>query len=123
SAGYALSMIQRVFYGDLGLRSEEVKGYDLNTREHLTLWPFMALFLITGLFSPYWMRSIDSYGTLTADKPDRFEGSPIRRVETESYGPSASTQQPGAFVDPTLAAAAQGKPAPDPKTLNKGARY
>ena len=120
SAGYALNMIQRVFYGDLGLRSEEVRGYDLNIREHLTLWPFMALFLLMGLFSPYWMRSIDSYGTLTADKPDRFEGSPIRRVETETYGPGARTGQPGGFVDPILGAAAQGKPAPK---LNKGARY
>ena len=121
SSAYALSMIQRVFYGELGLRSEEVPGYDLNGREHATLWPFMALFLLMGLFSPYWMRSIDNYATLTADKPDRFEDSPIHHVETETYGPSVRLQAPGAFVDPTLAAAAQGKPAPD--KLNKGARY
>ena len=135
SAGYALSMIQRVFYGDLGLRSEEVAGYDLNLREHLTLWPFVALFLCMGLFSPYWMRSIDGYGTLTADAPDRFEGNHVRHLETEIYGRAADADgpaegnivihahQPGAFLDPTLAAAAQGKPAPDPKKLNNGARY
>lgn len=119
SAAYGLTMIQRVFYGELGLRSEEVRGSDLSIREHLTLWPFMALFLLMGLFSPYWMRSIDNFGTLTADKPDRFEGTPIRRIETETYGPTAVSPKPG-FLDPDLAAAAQGKPAPK---LNPGARY
>ena len=119
SAAYALSMIQRVFYGDLGLRSEEVPGSDLNVREHLTLWPFMALFLLMGLFSPYFMRAIDSYGTLTADKPDQFEPTRMRHTESETYRPVATNGNPG-FVDPTLAAAAQGKPAPK---LNKGARY
>ena len=119
SAAYALSMIQRVFYGDLGLRSEEVRGYDLNLREHVTLWPFITLFLAMGLFSPYWMRAIDSYGTLTANRPDRFEGYPVRHIETESYSGLDRTRD-GGFLDPTLAAAAQDKPAPK---LNKGARY
>jgi NADH-quinone oxidoreductase subunit M len=126
SASYALLMIQRVFYGRLGLRSEEVSGYDLTAREHIELWPFVVLFLTMGLFSPYWMRSIDTYGTLVADKPARFEASPIRRVESESYGPvaretpDATKCPPSSFLDPCLAAAAQGKPAP---ALNKGARY
>jgi NADH-quinone oxidoreductase subunit M len=121
SAGYALSMIQRVFYGDLGLRSEEVRGYDLTGREHATLWPFVALFLCMGLFSPYWMRAIDSFGTLTADKPDLFNGNHIRHLETEDYNRAAEIPAtPGGFVDPNLAAGAQGKPAPK---LNPGARY
>lgn len=120
SAAYALSMIQRVFYGDLGLRSEEVAGFDLNAREHATLWPFVALFLCMGLFSPYWMRSIDSYGTLTADQPDRFNGNRVRHLETGAYGRAGELSTPGGFVDPGLAAAAQGKPAP---ATNKGARY
>ncbi|MGI4831735.1 MAG: complex I subunit 4 family protein [Janthinobacterium lividum] len=120
SAAYMLLMIQRVFYGRLGLRSEEVTGWDLNLREHVELWPFVALFLIMGVASPLWMRSIDGFGTLTADKPEHFESSPIRHVESESYTPVAANGRQGAFADPILAAAAQNKPAPK---LNKGAQY
>ena len=69
SAAYMLWMIQRVFYGSLGLRSEEVTGWDLDPREHLELWPLAALFLIMGIASPFWMKAIDTYGTLVADKP------------------------------------------------------
>ena len=94
SAAYMLTMIQRVFYGRLGLRSEEVAGWDLSPREHLELWPFIALFLIMGVASPLWMRSIDSFGTVTADKPARFENSPIRHTESESYTPVAVINKP-----------------------------
>lgn len=118
SAAYALSMIQRVFYGDLGLRSEEVAGSDLNLREQVTLWPFVVLFLLMGLFSPWWMRSIDGYGTLVVHRPDRFQGAPTHHLETDIYGRASEGQTP--FLDPALAAAAQGKPAPK---LNPGARY
>ena len=62
-----LWMIQRVFYGRLGLRPEEVTGWDLTAREHLELWPFAALFLIMGVASPLWMRAIDTYGAPTAN--------------------------------------------------------
>jgi NADH-quinone oxidoreductase subunit M len=63
-AAYMLWMIQRVFYGAIGLRPEEVSGWDLSPREHLELWPFAALFLIMGVASPLWMRAIDTYGTV-----------------------------------------------------------
>ncbi len=66
-AGYMLWMIQRVFYGSPGIRTEEVQGWDLCAREHLELWPFIALFLVMGVASPLWMRAIDTYGTTTAD--------------------------------------------------------
>jgi NADH-quinone oxidoreductase subunit M len=65
-AAYMLWMIQRVFYGKLGVRSEEVTGWDLTAREHLELWPFAALFLVLGVASPLFMRAIDTYGTATA---------------------------------------------------------
>jgi len=65
-AAYMLWMIQRIFYGGLGLRPEEVSGWDLTTREHLELWPLAALFLIMGIASPLWMRAIDTYGAATA---------------------------------------------------------
>ncbi len=94
SAAYMLTMIQRVFYGRLGLRSEEVTGWDLSAREHLELWPFIALFLIMGVASPFWMRSIDGFGTLTADRPTQFEPGAIKHTETESYTSQTSTPRP-----------------------------
>jgi NADH-quinone oxidoreductase subunit M len=62
SAAYMLRMIQRVFYCDVGPKPQAVAGWDLDAREHLALWPMVALFLAMGLFSPLWMRAIDSYG-------------------------------------------------------------
>lgn len=61
-AAYMLWMIQRVFYGAMGLRPEEVRGWDLTAREHLELWPLAVLFLVMGVVSPYWIRAIDTYG-------------------------------------------------------------
>jgi NADH-quinone oxidoreductase subunit M len=94
-AAYMLWMIQRVFYGNLGLRSEEVAGWDLTPREHIELWPLMALFLLMGIASPLSMKAIDTFGTLTADKPTHFETSPINHTESETY-PSATNQTTGA---------------------------
>ena len=90
SAAYMLLMIQRVFYGRFGLRPEEVAGWDLTAREHVELWPFMALFLVMGIASPLWTRAIDTFGTLAAHSADRFEATPIRRTASESYTPVAS---------------------------------
>lgn len=89
-AAYMLSMIQKIFYGRLGLRPDEVLGWDLCSREHLELWPFAVLFLFMGLASPQFMRSIDTYGALTANKPAHFEPTEIKHIETETYGPTAS---------------------------------
>jgi len=50
--------------------------------------------LIMGVFSPFWMRSIDTYGTLTADKPIHFEPGSIKHTETETYTPTAQLQLP-----------------------------
>jgi NADH-quinone oxidoreductase subunit M len=59
SAAYMLTMIQRVFYADLGPKPESVTAPDLDAREHLALWPMVALFLIMGIASPLWMKAID----------------------------------------------------------------
>ena len=117
SAAYMLWMIQRVFYGRLGLRPEEVQGWDLTPREHLELWPFAALFLIMGVASPLWMRAIDTYGAPTANVPVNFAPNDLKHSESETY---SSAVKPTVFVDPNLAAAAQHKPAP---TTNQGAHY
>jgi NADH-quinone oxidoreductase subunit M len=67
SASYMLWMIQRVFYGSLGHRPNEVTGWDLSPREHAELWPFVVLFVAMGIFSPVWMRAIDTFGAPTAN--------------------------------------------------------
>ncbi|MDQ2763904.1 MAG: Fe-S-binding domain-containing protein, partial [Pseudomonadota bacterium] len=66
SASYMLWMIQRVFYGDLGIKSENVSGWDLDAREHLAMWPLVILFLVMGVASPIWLRAIDTAGTRIA---------------------------------------------------------
>jgi NADH-quinone oxidoreductase subunit M len=65
-AGYMLSMVQRVFYADLGNAPRTTVGWDLDAREHLALWPLVALFLAMGVASPIWMRAIDGYGAPAA---------------------------------------------------------
>jgi NADH-quinone oxidoreductase subunit M len=87
-AAYMLWMIQRVFYGGLGLRPEEVQGWDLDAREHIELWPLALLFLAMGVASPLWMRAIDTFGAVTAGKPVHFDP-PVKRAEAEIYGRNA----------------------------------
>ena len=67
SAAYMLSMIQRVFYANLGPTPAKVDGWDLDAREHLALWPMMALFLVMGVASPIWLKAIDGAGVALAD--------------------------------------------------------
>ncbi len=114
SSAYMLWMIQRVFYGKLGVRPAEVTGWDLTAREHLELCPLVALFLIMGVASPFWMKAIDTFGIATADKLLAPNPGKFRHIEAETYS------RPTSFVDPKLGADALGKPAPPE---NKGARY
>ncbi|WP_213806066.1 NADH-quinone oxidoreductase subunit M [Granulicella sp. dw_53] len=69
TAAYMLMMIQKVFYGSLGLKSEAVAARDLDAREHLALWPVIAVMLAMGVASPYWMQSIDPAGVELAHEP------------------------------------------------------
>ncbi len=133
SAAYMLTATQRVFYGELGLRSSN-PAPDLSPREHLAMWPLLILFLVLGTASPYWMRSIDPVGhrlAETAPTNTRFDHDATaaadqgvtstgaqRSGETRTSTTSTPASKP--FVDPALAAAALGKPTPPP---NKGARY
>jgi NADH-quinone oxidoreductase subunit M len=84
-ASYLLWMIQRVFYGKLGVRPDEVPGWDLTAREHLELWPFAALFLLMGVASPFWMRAIDTYGAATAGKVVEIAPGWYKNTETNAY--------------------------------------
>ncbi len=94
SAAYMLVLIQRVFYGNTGLRPAEVRSFDLDAREHLELWPFAALFLLMGLASPYWMRAIDTFGRLTvANVPASIDRDTPKGGDATAY----STPQPPAL--------------------------
>jgi NADH-quinone oxidoreductase subunit M len=91
-ASYLLWMIQRIFYGSLGARPDEVSGWDLCAREHLELWPLAALFLIMGVASPLWMRAIDTYGTPTANAPTQsFISTQNLLQKTQDASVAAST--------------------------------
>jgi NADH-quinone oxidoreductase subunit M len=85
-------MIQRVFYGYLGVVSEDVAPRDLNAREHLALWPFVAMFLLMGVASPLFLKTIDVNGTQIAGKAENQPREP-KKIESESYGPAASTSR------------------------------
>jgi NADH-quinone oxidoreductase subunit M len=79
-----LWMIQRVFYGDLNFNTADVPAPDINAREHLALWPMAVLMLLMGVFSPIWMRAIDTAGTALAQEPTQTE-------PTSSTAPAIST--------------------------------
>jgi NADH-quinone oxidoreductase subunit M len=58
SAAYLLWMYQKVFYGPI--HHEENRSLpDIGAREQLSLWPLMAMALIMGVASPYWMKAIN----------------------------------------------------------------
>lgn len=128
SAGYMLLMIQRVFYGRLGVVAEEVVPRDLNLREHIALWPMVVLMFVMGVASPYWMRTLDVNGTAIAGQVLRTTPSPdLVELQTDS------TLAKPSFVDPELKNAAlraldlkDGKataPPEKPAVAAEGRRY
>lgn len=66
SAAYLLTMIQRVFYAERGPAPLRMTAWDLTPREHIALWPLVLLFLVMGVASPFFTRSLDPLGTLYA---------------------------------------------------------
>jgi NADH-quinone oxidoreductase subunit M len=80
TAAYMLSMIQKVFYGNLGLKSRSVAAPDLDAREHLALWPVVLVMLAMGLASPVWMQAIDTAGTALAQSVPSSATRPISNV-------------------------------------------
>jgi len=76
TASYMLWMIQRVFYGDLNDNTADVPAPDLDAREHLALWPLVALMLLMGIATPIWMRAINTAGTYLAREPEQGKPAP-----------------------------------------------
>jgi NADH-quinone oxidoreductase subunit M len=64
SAAYMLWMVQRLFYGTASPMVTEHAVPDVTFRENSALWPAVALMLVMGVASPYWIRAID--GQVTA---------------------------------------------------------
>jgi len=58
SAFYMLWLYQRTFYGP-NLSTKNAALPDITVRERIALVPLVGMALIMGLFSPYWMKSID----------------------------------------------------------------
>jgi NADH:ubiquinone oxidoreductase subunit 5 (subunit L)/multisubunit Na+/H+ antiporter MnhA subunit len=89
TASYMLWMIQRVFYGDLNDNTADVPAPDLDAREHLALWPMVALMLLMGVASPYWMKAIDEIGTRVVRQHsflgDRIVGRATLRTMTDPF--------------------------------------
>jgi NADH-quinone oxidoreductase subunit M len=73
TASYMLWMIQRIFYGNLNENTADVPVPDVTAREHLALWPLIAVMLFMGIASPYWLRAIDTAGTYLAQEPQPLE--------------------------------------------------
>jgi len=91
SAAYMLGMIQRIFYCDLGPRPRKIAPRDLDAREHLALWPMVALFLVMGVASPIWLKAIDPAAVALADHPPPSEAA--RRAHAVAFdGRPAATR-------------------------------
>jgi NADH-quinone oxidoreductase subunit M len=101
TASYMLWMIQRIFYGDLSRRAESVAPIDLTAREHLALWPLVALFLFMGIASPVWLRAIDTTGARIAETVNRSQ------AVTVNFDASSSHRGPQRASSPGLSAPAQ----------------
>jgi NADH-quinone oxidoreductase subunit M len=103
TASYMLWMIQRIFYGELNDNTADVPAPDLGAREHLALWPMIALMLVMGVASPIWMRAIDSAGTVLAQEPTPTEPLPSAEAEPR-FGPDVIHSNEAVFVIPATEA-------------------
>jgi NADH-quinone oxidoreductase subunit M len=87
SAGYMLWLYQRTFYGDI---THDLNRHlpDVTLRERLSLFPLVAMAIIMGLFSPYWMQAIDPSSRLVNSAGSRT----VRILEMSD---DVETSQPG----------------------------
>jgi NADH-quinone oxidoreductase subunit M len=105
SAAYMLRMIQKVFYGHLGVYSEDVAPHDLNAREHLVLWPFVALFLLMGVASPLWFKTLDANAREYAMQPFALAPGAISEgasADTATAQGNVFSNNKSVFMDPAL---------------------
>ncbi len=89
SAAYLLTMIQRVFYAADGPMPAQGLAWDIDLREHIALWPMVALFLVMGVASPLFTRALDPIGAGYAHELQNLENDQVKAVESESFAPRA----------------------------------
>ncbi len=92
TASYMLWMIQRVFYGELGTRSESLPAFDLDAREHLALWPLVALFLFMGVASPVFMNAINTIGVQITEKVNHTQAVNVNFEASSSTSKQTMTE-------------------------------
>jgi NADH-quinone oxidoreductase subunit M len=111
-AAYMLLMIQRVFYGALNKYSDAEAGSktprDLNAREHIALWPMVAMMVLMGVLSPYWMQSIDANGTHIAGTSTTQAAATQKHFRRAENAPSYARDISAAASSKAPAAAIQG---------------
>jgi NADH-quinone oxidoreductase subunit M len=100
TASYMLWMIQRVFYGGLNDNTADVPAADLDGREHLALWPMVALMLLMGVVSPVWMRAIDTAGTVLAEEPPPAQPAPSASTNEPRFGADVIHTNEAVFMMP-----------------------
>lgn len=59
SVAYMLWMVQRVFYGAQSAGVAALTSPDVNWRERAAIWPMIALMIVMGVASIFWMRAIN----------------------------------------------------------------
>jgi NADH-quinone oxidoreductase subunit M len=100
SAGYMLTMVQRIFYGQPSALVTGRPHLDLGFREQVALWPMAVLMLAMGVLSPYWIRGIESGVRGLASVPaaarmtqegQRDGGSAIRQNQAEAGRPAVES--------------------------------
>jgi NADH-quinone oxidoreductase subunit M len=102
TASYMLWMIQRVFYGDLNDNTADVPAPDLDGREHLALWPMVALMLLMGVASPIWMRAIDTAGAYLGRESEQVQPAdanlylPVPSIDSQVNPDAQNYELPGA---------------------------
>jgi len=83
SAAYVLTMVQRIFYSGLGPVAAVTDAQDLSAREHVALWPMLALFLVMGVAPSVWLRAINTVATPMATQQ---AGSTVVRTASALVG-------------------------------------
>jgi NADH-quinone oxidoreductase subunit M len=77
------------------------------------MWPLLAMMLLMGVASPYWMKTLDVNAVAMSGTPAPATAIVPTKVESETY------PRPG-FVDPELGAAALHQ---NPPATPEGRRY
>ena len=123
TASYMLWMVQRVFYGDLNRNTQDIPAPDLDAREHLALWPMVAVMLLMGVASPYWLHAIDTAGTALAATQPSSSGSANASYTGPGMLPIAQRDAAGRCIYTGLSRAVPGsQPIPFVPQQDGGAR-